>query len=257
MKRLTAEKKALQAQSDEFDKKYVSVDVKGVSTNPYSDKLKLNDLQTTELKNMLRSEFKGMNVDIRLVVIGSVNNTSSQRNASVLILDPAYSAEFASCAALFEEVRVKRVKITYFPISSRTFPVAGSNTTTAGLGLGFMSIDCITATAISAPSDGVDSSNHSIYRLSAQLTSVGGAGVTCEHLNTNGKIDYKPPPLLLPNAATSVGLVGGSWTSTAGSAGAVCTTGYLKFYEDNDSTTTTAQVGQVYEQYHCEFRMRD
>lgn len=253
-KRLLVEKKALQLQSDEFDKKYVSVDIKGVSgsSNPFTDKLKNVDLQIQEVKSLLRSEFKGMNVPMRLIVCGSVNNTAASVNKSVLVIDPAYSTEFASCAALFEQVRDRHIRIRYDSISRRDVPESGVNTSTFGIGLGFIAIDTDSATAATSPTDLIDASNHAVYRLA-----VVGSTSLVSHMMGGCEMHYTPPPLLFGNATTGVGLVGGSWTSTLGSAGSVCVAGYLKFWEDNQYTATTAQVGQIIEEHFCEFRMRD
>lgn len=252
VKGLLKEKQELKMASDEFDKKYVSLDVKGATQNPFADKLKLNDLQMAETKSMVKDMFRGMNVPIKLVVVRSVNNTSSNTNVTVVTMDPAYSGEFPSCAALFEQVRVRKVVMTHRPCSYFQNAASGTTTTSTIPGCGYISIDTVTNTPMATISDALDSSNHAEYKIGIQVASSLAFYQNISHCT----LEYHPPTPFDANSGSGV-LVEGAWTSTIGSIGTVCIVGYLKYVETNSFTATTAQVGVTSEMYHCEFRMRD
>jgi len=248
---LLKQKKDLQAASDEFDRKYVSVDVKGLTgTNPITDKLKLNALELSEVAAIAKSAFGNKPVKVRLVTVNSANNTSSGVNQTVLSLDPAFSTEYASCAALWEQMRCRRLRVHHESCSVKQQLSAGSNTT-ALQGIGYYAIDTVSNTALTTPADALDSKTHMFYYTGLE-SSTGSVYRQCG----GGTLEYHPDPDFVPNGGSGAMVLGG-WCATIGSAGTVCLIGYGKFYEVNQFTATTSQTGIIHYFYDCEFRNRD
>jgi len=231
-----------------FDSKYVSVDVKGGSSNPYDDQLKVNEMAIAQIKSLMVNEFRGMNVPIRLTFTVGVQNTGANVNQATIILDPAYSGEFSGLSALFEQVRTKKVTLRYHTRAIQVAP--GVSATPYGVG-GFV-IDTVSITAAGSLQDIIDGSNHATYDLFHNSGAVTTMAPTPSQRTT---LIYHPPPLLIANA-TSVGIAGGSWVPTTGSASNVDITGYCKFYELNNAANS-AGIGVMLVYCDCEFRMRD
>jgi hypothetical protein len=206
---------------------------------------------------MVGAELKGMNVPIRLTLVVSMQNTSSGLNQSVFALDAGDSLEFASIQALFEEIRTHKVHIQYHSKSSTLQPVSTPSTTQL-YGMGVMSVDATTPTALANVNDGFDASFHRLYDIAV----VGTSGSIESRFNHTVKFTYKPPSAPFPNTNGFAGIpiAGSSWTSTAGTVTAgssgVDTTGFLKFFEQNVGPTNTV-VGVLCIEYDSEVRMRD
>jgi len=260
MKGLLKQKAEFKALSDSFDKKGLPidwVDVKGGSSNPYADKIQLVDTNISALKSMLSSELKGMNVPIRLTALFGTTNSSSGVGAFVVALDPAWSQEFASVQALFEEIRCHKVDIAYYPKSRQLQTFVGIAGPSAS-GMGAISIDSFLATALTSTIDAYDATYHALYNVPIVSLATTAEAITHQTVH----MVYHPPSAPFPNTAAfgAVPIAGSSWTSTAGSAtsgtSGVDVTGYFKLYETNSMSSGTA-IGALYTAYDCQVRMRD
>jgi hypothetical protein len=252
---LLKERKELQALSDEFDTKYVSVDAKGASANPYADKLKLNAANLSSLKSILSSELRGYNVPIRLTATFAVVNTAANLSQYVVYLDSGYALDFVSCAALFDEVRCLKVDLELHSKSTYIETIAGTAAATT-FGVGVMGVDPCAPTALSGLSDGIDMTFHRTYDLAVVATS--GSIEDRSGPRIKEHLTYHPPSGPLTNSGTigAAAAVGNSWVSTSGSVAGVDITGYVKFYEIN-AHANNVRLGTLFVWFDLEFRMRD
>jgi hypothetical protein len=206
-------RKELKSLAADFDAKYVSVDAKGATANPYADKIQLNEANITSVKAIVASELKGMNVPIRLVGNYLVANTSAGVCAYVTALDPATSIEWASIAALFEEIRTHKVTLHYHPKSVQQVAITGSAAFTS---MGAYSVDATAFNALTGTNDAFDATYHRLYDV-CTVTSSSSVEQRSFH---NTSLVYHPPSAPFPNTAafSNVPIAGSSWTSTAGTS---------------------------------------
>jgi len=191
-------------------------------------------------------------IPITLTQMFTVSNNSAGLNQRVIVLDPFNSTEYASIASLYEQVRVRRVRIQHFCASTAISTLAGgvlSNDCVAGC-----SVDSITATALTTLADATDSKCYALYKQAVTYQSTNPL-LSVIRPSTDAKLTYTPPKSFIPNAATA-NLVGGNWTATSSSGGIACPCGYLKYFESNAHANSQI-VGTVSLIFDCDFRNRD
>jgi len=244
VKALHLKRSALEIQKKDFDAKYVGVDSKGLAKSPYDDALQLVDMEIATLKSSARTMFGGRAITLRLSAIFAVTNTGASVNARVLTLDVFNTSEWASIAALFDEVKTTAVDVAYFPSSS--VPITVINAAV----LVYDPIDNIALTGVVA---GLQFQDHHLYPLAQ------GNGVLEQSLNNVRHLHIKVPPGDLIDAPTTANTicVGQSWVPTLTvTAGIIDPVGILKWYEGNIAANG-AFVGTVVEYFTSHFRMRE
>jgi hypothetical protein len=183
-------------------------------------------------------------------VLANFNTTANTSN-TVQALDPSLSSEFAAFAALYEQCRTKRVRVTYYPGSNLSVAAASgiSSTTTVGV----MAVDTTRATTLSGLSDGADSSFHAVYHQALINTD----NKTCTRPIRDGHVHFEPTGSSnLALATAGINIVGASWFDCIGTPGNQGVVGYLKFFEKNDQATSVA-IGTILYEFDVEFRNRD
>jgi len=239
------------AQKSEFEKKYVMVsDDKKLSSSPFDDTLKLVDAEFKALRGMAISAFGKKPVVVPLVGNFGVTNTAANLNRTALTLDCSQSPDWASCAALFDEVKTTHVVVDYFPTSSTLS--AGAVPAAA-----VFAYDPEDLTVLASLAQGCSYSVHRKYMISQQAAAANPS--TTNSLNTIHKLSIVVPKgdLIVPpaNIAGVTFCIGEAWAPTTGAAGSCDPVGTIKWYETNQHANATV-VGNVLFTYLTQFRMR-
>jgi len=248
-KDLALKRLSVLAQKADFEKKYVMVsDDKKLSSSPFDDTLKLVDAEMKALRGMAISAFGKKPVVVPLVGNFGVSNTAANLNRTALTLDCSQSADWASCAALFDEVKTTHVSVSYFPTSNQNAAPG------AGVAAAVFAYDPEDLTVLVSLAQGASYSVHRKYMI-AQVQ----GGVTTTSLNTIHKLDIVVPKgdLIVPpaNIAGVTFCIGEAWAPTTGAAGSCDPVGTIKWYETNGSANAVV-VGNVLITYLTYFRMR-
>jgi len=231
--------------SSSEDKGYSFVEEKKVPpVNP------LVDLLVSQLKaarGMVRGALGNRAFPLTLLLDASaplftVTVTSGVVAGVTTLLPSAYN-EWASIAALFDEVKVNGVDLEF------TYANAGAATAN---GLLVVAYDPSDVTALSSTVSGAVLAQHRLYGQPRNANA--GIDLVSAATMPNGepyRFSARVPPGIFELSGTSM-VVGGLWTST----GAPGSYGFLKTYHVGRETTAVV-AGSAISRLHCEFRCRE
>jgi len=163
--------------------------------------------------------------------------------AGVTTLLPSAYNEWASIAALFDEVKVNGIDLEF------TYANAGAATAN---GLLVVAYDPSDATVLTSSLNGAILAQHRLYGQPRGANS--GADVVSAATMPHGdpfRFSARVPPGIFELSGTSM-VVGGIWTST----GAPGSYGFLKTYHVGRETAAVV-AGSAISRLHCEFRCRE
>lgn len=236
-----------------FRAKYVMVDVKDTkeATTPMDADLKVVELEMKALKETFTRTFGNKPIRIPLTWALRVTNTANNLNARSLSLDPSLSGDWASCAALFDEVKTNAVELVYTPTGNLT-TTAG---VTSGASMAVMSYDPSDLTVLSSLEEGCMKSHHTLYSMAVAM---GAATNPVSQYNRMHKLHVKVPPGPLVNspATSNTAFVGNAWAVTNGTPGAIDICGAVEWYEVNNVASASA-CGDLVVYFDTEFRVRN
>jgi hypothetical protein len=243
-------KAELLRKANEFERKYVLVadqkDSKAGVENPYSDALKLCEVELTQLRQVARSIMGPMKTyKINLVENLSFSSAGSGASNGSATVDPSTLTEFGTLASLFDEYKVLGGEYRFSLMD--WVP----NTAAAMIAYGVLAYD---------PSDGTNPSTEISLAQKQQTmqvfygTSVAGAtGLTVSHPGGHVFKWKVPPGVLVPAGATaSEGT--SNWQPMTSSNG-FQPYGWMKYCKQNVHSNLTQLSG--INVYHCEFRSRE
>jgi len=241
------------AQKADFEKKYVGLDVKGGSSTPFDDSIKLVESEMKALKGMAMTMFGNRAVKFPMSYALSVVNTGANTNQAVITLDASLGNEFNGASLVFDEMRTFKVRVVHFPTSN----ISSSTSVGAAGGMAVMLIDAIDQVPCASVGAGTQSSFHKLYHISTLYL---GSRTDCVIAQNNmHSLDYTVPPGPISNNSASGTLtltVGNQWVDTLGTPGAIDIVGFLKFYEVN-TTNSAVAVGTAAFYFDCEWRLRE
>lgn len=194
---------------------------------------------------------KPVKIDISATI--AIPNTSAGVNATKLVLDPSQGVDFASVAAVYDEMKCNAITIEYTAGSWKTATAAGG-TGSSNQNYGIMAYDATDVTALSSWALGLEMTQHKCYPIGLIVTDTNPTSVmSCKA--TKFHIKIPKGDLTVSASGANTVMVGNAWVSTHGSYPTVCPVGELKFYEVNQ-LGSGIYVGGCTVSFHCEFRCR-
>ena len=227
-------------EKSEFDKRYVSIDMKGsTASSQFDDRLKVVDLQIAQLRSMARDMFGSQKVKI---TVASDNDFIAPSTVSGyafnISVDPTSLTEFVAAAALFDEFRVTSGRLTLLPL----MPTAS---TLNARRFDIVAYDPSDITALSGVQAGITMQQHILFPSPCCMTAAG------YYASSEHKLDFHVPSGIL--LASDV--AGESWQPTTTSGSAALPYGTIKSWWES-AHVNTAVISRNILQYHVEFRCR-
>lgn len=246
---LLSERKVLLAQKADFDTKYCSVDVKNMlvtASNPFTDKLAINDMALQEMRSLVRSSWGTKSMPIMLHENWSIPVSALGVMNTGTFVDPSGFAEFNACATLFDEYRVSggtvKFELPCFSINNATNVESQAVLAYDPDGTGAV----LTSVAVAAA--------YTHHTLVAK-TFITAGSLAVLRTSTN-HLEYKVPPgiLIVPGAAA--GSATSAWQPTVPAGGVFMTYGTLRAWGNNLSPVSLTGFTGLHT-YHVHFRCRE
>jgi len=244
---LNNQRKTLLSEKAAFDAKYVAIDAKGASSNPYADKLELIDLQISALKESAISALDGANnyecwLPAQWLFASTV--TTGVTNSVVTVKANDFAPDFTALAGLFEEYKMTDVDYHFgMGVELATASTAPANATTVALSMTLSTNNSALAGSVPSADDGLGK----IYLPVAINTS--GRPMTQPH---EGFFRFK--------AKIPEGVLGATGPLGSGeylvSSDTTTPFGYMKVYCVCATTTATANAVNGVAKVKFHFRIR-
>jgi hypothetical protein len=247
---LVKERKSLLAQKADFDAKYCAVDVKNAAvftSNPYADKLAINDMALAEMRSIARTSFGQKALRVMLLENWSIPVSALGVMNTGTLVDPSGFAEFAASAALFDEYRVVGGELKF------NLPCFSINNATNVETQAVLVYDP-DGTGAALTSAGVAASYQQHVVVPKTFITAGSLAIL---RTTQKQFKYRVPPGVLTTVGALVSTAtGSSWQPTVPNTGTFLTYGTLRGWGNNLSPISlTGFSGLHY--YHVEFRCRE
>jgi len=239
---------AVRAEKALYDAKYVMVDVKGTSADPFSDKIQLIQTQITALKGEAESVMKGNNnylVELSTNFLWASTVTTGVVN-TVNSIQATNFGDFSALAGLFEEYKIVSGAIRFVP---GVFG-ASASTTPANTGNMMLAMEYSTNnTALTSVALAIDDGMSKLYAVPT-IDAAGRALVAPKQGEPYHFSFHIPEGITLTGAGP---LSSSAYILTSDSTS---TWGYLKSYMVAATATATANAIHAVGMFKFHFRIR-
>jgi len=255
---LINERKVLMAKATEFDKKYVAIDSKSGSSsttdvifgasNPYADKLTINDAAMKQLKVMAQSMFGQRKIRINLYEMWTFGTSVGGNILGSVTVDPSTITEFNSLAALFDEYRVVSGEYA-FCVGTCT---NDSSTTNPQIGVvGYDPAENISLTTVPT---GAQLEQHKLF----PIPMLKATNTAFSHVETGMHRFHfvVPPGVLVSSSGSAASNPTSTWQNTIPAAGSFYPYGWIKPWAGPGLLPVSSAGINGLGTYHCEFRSR-
>jgi len=237
-----AKQKKIRLDRSDFEKKYLSLDSKGVTVNPFDDSEKLIIAELSLLKGMARNMFGTSPFRVKFYEQLYFNTNGSGLAAGGIAIDVTALAEYLAAAALFDEFRVVGGEYKFAPVACMT------NNTTGLPPCGVVGYDPVDNTAYSTLEEGCQQQDHLVFFKPVQPT-----GFVALTPHSGHSFHWRVPPGTVTAAANPSTVGTSNWQPTSASI-TKQPYGYVKGYASNLTVSVTGFAGVMC--YHVEFRVR-
>jgi len=240
----------------EFEKKYLSIDKKGQIDSPFDDKLKLIEMEISELRAAAKDMFGNSDFEICLFdcpnfpVTGGVSLVTQPVRPD--IQSGGTNAEFTACAALFDEFKVESLETENYPTAFATSAAVGQLATQTAFGV--IAYDPIEVTALVNIIGGLELQHHIKMPISITNPAAAGALVT-NVIAKPHKFHCKPPPGVLLNVAAPSTIGTTTWQPTVPVTGFLAY-GWVKCAYQGLAVANTFPAFVSHWKYNVKFRIR-
>jgi hypothetical protein len=239
LKELAARRIALSDEKKNFDTKWVSVDMKGVSANPITDKISLVEAEIAVLKSMMLNALGVSKMKAVLISGFNISSTSSSGvvNGVTSITATSFN-DFTAVATIFEEYRITR--------GALHFTALGSTVGNGAVGLiGCVSYNISTSTPAVSAAVLADDTEHKLFLPPNATNAISTFVNTTYHT-----FKFKVSPGVLDDTGVAAA---DNWCLVSNSS---VPYGYLRPYYVYNSSTVNNNALSALLYADFEFRMR-